>query len=114
MKFNKAKCKVLHLGLIKSQHKYSLGGEWIESRPEKDLGVLVDKKPNMIWQCAQKAQKANHILGCINSSEASRSRDVTLPLYSALGRPRLECYVQVWGPSIRKTWICWSEPREGP
>ncbi|GAB0177578.1 triadin [Grus japonensis] len=39
MKFNKAKCEVLHLGQGNPKHKYRLGDEWIE----KDLGVLVDK-----------------------------------------------------------------------
>ncbi|GAB0185412.1 cAMP-dependent protein kinase inhibitor alpha [Grus japonensis] len=91
MKFNKAKCKVLHMGQCNPKHNYRQGREWIESSPEeKDLGVLVDEKLIMTQQRVLAAQKANRVLGCIKSSVTSRSREGILPLYSTLMRPHLE------------------------
>jgi len=72
------------MGRGNPRHKHRLGGEQIRSNPaKKELGVLVDEKVNIIWQCALTAQKASNILGCIKRSMSSRLREAILPLCSA-------------------------------
>jgi len=103
MRFNQVTCKLLHLGQGNPQYQYRLDGEMTySSSEEKDLGLMANEKLNMTWQCVLAAQKANSILGCIKRSVASRSREVILPLYSALVRAHLEYCIHLWSPQHRK------------
>jgi len=75
---------------------------WIleSSFAEKDLGVLVDTKLNVSWQCRLLPKKANCIPSCIRTI-VSTFREAILSLYSALVR-HLDYCVQCWTSQYKR------------
>lgn len=103
MRFNRFKCKVLHMWHSNPYYESKLGVIRMEHSPAiKDLGVLVDGKPDVSQHFALAAQKAKHILGYIKRSVTIRSRQVIQSLCFVLVRPHLEYCVQVWSPQCRR------------
>ncbi|PKU47474.1 rna-directed dna polymerase from mobile element jockey-like [Limosa lapponica baueri] len=93
-KFNKGKCKVLHLGKHDPGVQHRLGSTRLGSS-SVDLGVLVDKQLNMSEQCAAVAKKANRMLGCINKGITSTDKEVIIPLSACQATHEIPCSVLV-------------------
>lgn len=64
MKFNKAKFKVPQKDQSNPKQKYRLGREWLESSPEDDLELLVDKKLSKTQLAAHKTTVVRLHLKC--------------------------------------------------
>lgn len=82
-------------------------------RAKKDLVILADKNLCKSQQCALAAQEATRILAYIKSSMASRSWDITLPLYFALLKPHMSPALEPsaeewhWRVGVGSTWGPW-------
>ncbi|KAK4832269.1 hypothetical protein QYF61_021668 [Mycteria americana] len=88
-------------------HQYMLEANQLESTfPEKELGILEDNTLTMRQLCCCATKKANSLLDCLRKRVARRSREMILPLCSALVRPHLESCAQAWSPQY---WTYWSE-----
>lgn len=96
--FHKGKCKVLHLRRNNPRHQGQAGAHL----DGKELSVLLDTKLNMRQRCVTVAKRVIGVHGCIKGSVTSRTREVVLPLHSALVRTQLECHIQFWAPHCKR------------
>jgi hypothetical protein len=103
MKFNLAKCMVMHVGGKNSKARYVVGGKELSViTEEKDLGVITSNNFKVSKQCIKAASKGNQILGLINRAITCKKKSVILNLYKSLVRPHLEYCVQAWRPHLTK------------
>ena len=103
LKFNKDKCKVMHVGYNNLKHNYKLQGRnLIRVEEEKDLGVIVKSDLKNGSQCMAASRKANTILGFIARNFDCKTPEVITRLYTSLVRPHLEYAVQFWSPCYQK------------
>jgi uncharacterized protein (DUF4415 family) len=107
LKFNTAKCKVMHLGYSNPKYTYEMGtGDQRhtlkETTCEKDLGVHVDVSLHISKHCQKTAAKANRILGLVNRSFKHLDGPMIKQLFIGLIRPHLEYGNLVWSPQYRK------------
>lgn len=96
LKFNAAKCSVMHLGHGNQHHIYHMRDNEGQDRQlettvlEKDLGVHVDVKLTFHQHVSTQVGRANRILGMIKRTFASRKSMVIKRSFTSLVRPLLE------------------------
>ena len=103
MNFNAIKCKVVHFGQQDADYNYFLGEAKLKfCNEEKDLGVIISHSLKSASHVDKQVATANKMLGYIRRTVTNHSKQVILPLYTALVRPHLEYCVQAWSPYLCK------------
>jgi ribonuclease P/MRP protein subunit RPP40 len=99
MRFNSAKCNVLHVGNRNQHCDYYMGADKLESVTEaRDLGVWMTADLKFSKHCGKVAATAHRQLGMIKRTIVSRDKNVLIPLYRSLVRPHVDYCSSVWSP----------------
>ena len=99
MKFNVAKCHVLHLGHKNPRYEYTMGGQSLgETSCEKDVGVYITDTLKPTTHCSQAAKMGNRALGQLARGVSYRDKHNFVSLYKTFVRSLMEPNVQAWRP----------------
>ena len=104
MNFNEEKCKAKgHFGRNNPDHTYPMNGAALAAtEKEKDLGVMITPDLKASEQVARAAAAANSMLGRIEKTFTCMDKEMFLPIYKTLVRPRMEHAIQAWSPHLQK------------
>ena len=107
LKFNVAKCGVMHYGTQQDKHIYTISEEGIrrnlvEVFEEKDLGVKFDPTLMFSKHIAMITKKANSMVGVIRRTFDHMDEDMLKILYKSLIRPHVEYANCIWNPVLKK------------
>ena len=107
LKFNKSKCKVLHLGKNNPGFEYFIGddSDTVQLMPdtsEKDLGVYIDPHLTFELHINETVKKCRSKSAMILRNITYKTSDILVPLFKSVIRPILEYANTVWSPHKRK------------
>ncbi|VDI27072.1 Hypothetical predicted protein [Mytilus galloprovincialis] len=109
LKFNAAKCKVLHINPDNDlKYRYTMldeSGNFIALstvNEEKDLGVTFESNLKFEKHISDIYNKAQRVLSLIHHSFDYMDQDMFLTIYKSIVRPLLEYATCVWSPYLKK------------
>lgn len=109
MYLNCSKCKVMHFGNHNPSHRYLiedyLSGRFeplLESNLERDLGLMISNDLKWKTQVQYASNKANNVLGILNSTFKNKDSELFKQLYLVFVRPLLEFAAPVWNPYLKR------------
>ncbi|XP_065675726.1 uncharacterized protein LOC136091934 [Hydra vulgaris] len=103
IKFNREKCKAMHIGNSNPQFSYKLGDHILQkTEVESDLGVIISNDLKWENHVISVANKANRTLGFLKHGFKYLDVSILKLLYKSTIRPQLEYAASVWSPFCTK------------
>ena len=99
MKFNVAKCKIMHVGRNNPKYEYSMAGIKLnEVEEEKDIGVTIQSNLKPSKHCQKIAGTASAVLRQLTKNFHYRDKNIFKKLYIQYVRPHVEFASPAWSP----------------